>query len=287
MTALGFSLLTMGGLGVFFAAALAIADRKLRVKEDPRIGLALDATPGANCGACGFAGCAAYAEAVVTEGAAITLCPVGGQDTINGLARIMGVDATVAVPHVARLLCHGTAGLARQKAHYEGPTNCAVQDLVSGGAKACQWGCLGGGDCVEVCSFGALEMGPEGLPVVFDDLCTACGACVKACPRGLFELHPVDRNFFVFCKSHDDPKRSKEVCEVACTGCGICARNSQGAIAMVEHLAVIDYAKLDPQIIPIEKCKTNAIGWLRRQSQAAALAAGDRLAAGPAAAGKD
>lgn len=273
MTAFAYSLLTMGGLGIFFAAALAIADKKLRVQEDPRIGLALDATPGANCGACGYAGCNAYAEAVVLEGAPINKCPVGGQDTINGLARIMGVDATTAIRHVARLMCRGTAALARQKAHYEGPTSCAVQDLVSGGGKACQWGCLGGGDCVAVCNFGALEMGPDGLPVVFDDLCTACGACVKACPRDLFELHPIDREFFVFCKSHDDPKRAKEVCDVACTGCGICARNSQGAISMVDSLAVIDYAKLDPHVIPIEKCKTHAIGWLHPKQDLAALTA--------------
>jgi RnfABCDGE-type electron transport complex B subunit len=265
MTALAYSLLAMGGLGAFFAAALAIADKKLRVEEDPRIGLVADALPGANCGACGCAGCNAYAEAVVTEGMAITKCPVGGQDVIDSLALIMGVEAGAAVKHVARLMCRGTASLAKDKASYEGPTNCAVQDLVSGGSKACQWGCLGGGDCVDVCDFGALEMGPDGLPVVYDDLCTACAACVTACPRDLFELHPIDREFFVFCKSHDDPKTSKAVCDAACTGCSICARNSEGAISMVDGLAVIDYDKLNPDIIPIEKCKTNAIGWLHPQ----------------------
>jgi electron transport complex protein RnfB len=267
MSALALSLIAMGGLGAFFAAALAVADKKLRVEEDPRIGLVNDALPGANCGACGYAGCAAYAEAVATEGEVVTKCPVGGQDVINDVARIMGVEAAAAVKHVARLMCRGTASLARTKADYEGPTSCAVQDLVSGGGKACQWGCLGGGDCVEVCDFGALEMGTDGLPIVFDDLCTACGACVKACPRDLFELHPVEREFFVFCKSHDDPKTAKAVCDVACTGCGICARNSEGAITMVDSLAVIDHDKLDPSIIPLEKCKTNAIGWLHPDKQ--------------------
>ena len=262
MSALALSLLAMGGLGAFFAAALAIADKKLRVEEDPRIGLVNDALPGANCGACGYAGCAAYAEAVATEGEAVDKCPVGGQDCIDDVARIMGVEASAAVKHVARLMCRGTSSLARTKADYEGPTDCAVQDLVSGGGKACQWGCLGGGDCVEVCNFGALEMGPDGLPVVFDDLCTACSACVTACPRDLFELHPVEREFFVFCKSHDDPKTAKAACDVACTGCGICARKSEGAITMVDSLAVIDHDAVDPSIIPLEKCKTGAIGWL-------------------------
>ncbi len=263
MEALAYSLLTMGGLGAFFAAALAVADKKLRVEEDPRIGLVAEALPGANCGACGFAGCNAYAEAVATEGEKITGCPVGGQEVIDSMARIMGVEAGSAVKHVVRLMCQGTASLAATKADYSGPTNCAVQDLVSGGSKACQWGCLGGGDCVDVCNFGALEMGEDGLPHVFDDLCTACAACVTACPRDLFELHPVTREFFVFCKSHDDPKTSKAACQVACTGCSICARNSDGAITMQDGLAVIDHDLLvDPTIIPIEKCKTNAIGWL-------------------------
>lgn len=284
MNVLAYSLLTMGGLGLFFAAALAIADRKLRVREDPRIALALDAVPGANCGGCGYAGCAAYAEAVVMEGAPINLCPPGGQDTADKLAAIMGIDAVVSVRQVARLMCRGSSAVARQKADYEGPAGCAVQDLVSGGGKACQWGCLGDGDCVEVCAFGALEMGENGLPVVFDRLCTACGACVKACPRGLFELHPVTREFFVFCRSHDEPKRSRDVCDVACFGCGICVRASQGAITLVDGLAVIDHEKLDPSIIPIGKCRTGAIGWLHPKAMETAPAETDRESTGEPAA---
>lgn len=265
MTALAASILAMGGLGAFFAAALAIADKKLRVEEDPRIGMVNDALPGANCGACGQAGCAAFAEAVVQGTAPVNGCPVGGQDCAEDVARIMGVDAGQSVRHVARLMCRGAIGVAREKADYVGPSQCAVQDLVSGGSKACQYGCLGGGDCVEVCNFGALVMGEDGLPHVFDDLCTACAACVTACPRDLFELHPIDREFFVFCKSHDDPKTAKAACDAACTGCGICARKSEGAIVVQDGLAVIDYDKLDPGLIPLDKCKTGAIGWLHPQ----------------------
>lgn len=262
MMAVVASVLAMGGLGAFFAVSLAIADKKLRVEEDPRIGMVNDVLPGANCGACGFAGCAAFAEGVVGGTAPVNGCPVGGQDCADDVALVMGVDAGTSVRHVVRLMCRGTAALAREKANYEGPSQCAIEDLVSGGSKACQYGCLGGGDCVDVCDFGALEMGPEGLPVVFDDLCTACGACVVACPRDLFELHPIDREFFVFCKSHDDPKTSKAACDAACTGCGICARKSEGAIVLQDGLAVIDYEQLNTDIIPIEKCKTGAIGWL-------------------------
>ena len=265
MTALAASILAMGGLGAFFAAALAIADKKLRVEEDPRIGLVNDTLPGANCGACGYAGCAAFAEGVVQGIAPVNGCPVGGQDCADDVARVMGVSAGEAVRHVVRLMCRGTKANARDKADYEGPGQCAIQDLVSGGGKMCQYGCLGGGDCVDVCNFGALEMGEDGLPFVYDDLCTACAACVTACPRDLFELHPVTREFFVFCKSHDDPKTSKTACDAACTGCGICARNSDGAIVIDAGLAVIDHDQIDPGLIPLEKCKTNAIGWLHPQ----------------------
>jgi H+/Na+-translocating ferredoxin:NAD+ oxidoreductase subunit B len=265
MLALTASMITMGSLGLFFASALAIADKKLRVEEDPRIGMVNDELPGANCGACGYAGCAAFAEGVVNGVAPVNGCPVGGQDCANDVALIMGVSAGEAVRHVARLMCRGTSSLAKAKATYDGPSQCAFQDLVSGGPKACQYGCLGGGDCVDVCTFGALDMGPDGLPVVYDDLCTACAACVTECPRDLFELHPVDREFFVFCKTHDDPKTSKAACDAACNGCGICARKSDGAITMVDFLPVIDYDKLDPAIIPIEKCKNDAIGWLYPQ----------------------
>ncbi len=266
-------LMTMGGLGAFFAAALAVADKKLRVEEDPRIGLVADSLPGANCGACGFAGCNAYAEAVVTGNAPLTGCPVGGQATIDAIASIMGVEAGTAVRRIARLMCRGGNGVAREKARYLGPSGCSVQDIVSGGAKACRWGCLGGGDCVEACGFGALEMGPDGLPVVHEQLCTGCGACVDACPRGLFELHPVDRQFFVFCKNHDDPRTAREVCEAACIGCGLCARKSNGAITMDDGLPVIDYDALDPDIVPVEKCRTGAIGWLHPESRATVDAA--------------
>lgn len=264
------SLATMGGLGALFAGALAVADRKLRVEEDPRIAVVNDALPGANCGACGYAGCAAYAEAVVTGQASVNQCPVGGMDTATTVGAIMGVSAGEMVRHVVRLMCRGTGAISHAKAHYEGPTSCSVQELVAGGEKACQWGCLGGGDCVTACTFDAIGMGPEGLPVVCDDLCTACAACVTACPRHILELHPVDREFFVFCKSHDDARLAKWACDAACISCGICARKSDGAIVMIDNLPVIDYAKLDATIIPLDKCKPGSIGWLHPEKAPAA-----------------
>lgn len=224
---------TMGGLGFVFAGALAIADRKLSVEENPLIGLISDILPGANCGACGKAGCYDFSVHVVDGSVGPNGCPVGGQDVANDIAALLGIEAGTAVKIVARVLCRGgNIEVARKMVEYRGPRSCATMDLVSGGTKMCQYGCMGGGDCVEACTFNAIYLNDNGLPVVVDELCTGCGMCVKACTRNIIELHPADREVFVFCKSHDDPKTSTAVCDVACSGCGICARKSDGGVIM-------------------------------------------------------
>jgi Na+-translocating ferredoxin:NAD+ oxidoreductase subunit B len=255
---------TMGGLGFFFAGALAIADKKLRVEENPLIGEVNDVLPGANCGACGKAGCYDFAVNIVEGTVAVNACPVGGQDVANAIATVMGVDAGAAVKIVARVLCRGGSIEAAQKmVEYRGPQSCATMDLVSGGTKLCQYGCMGGGDCVDACTFNAIHLNDNGLPIVIDELCTGCGMCVKACPRNIIEMHPIDREVFVFCKNHYDPKTAQAVCDVACIGCGICARKSDGGIVMQDGLAVIDWANFDPDKIPFDKCKTSAICYLK------------------------
>lgn len=255
---------TMGGLGFIFAGGLALADKKLRVTENPLIAQVNDALPGANCGACGKAGCYDFAVNVVEGKAKVNGCPVGGEETAQAVADIMGVDAGTSVKMVARVLCHGGNSEAVKKmADYYGPLSCAAMDVVSGGDKMCYYGCLGGGDCVEACPFNAIVMSDNDIPVVIDELCTGCGVCAKECPRDVIEIHPIDRNVFVFCKNHDDSKTSKDVCSVACLGCGICARKSEGGIEMDNYLGVINYDKLDESLIPFDKCRTGAIARLR------------------------
>lgn len=257
---LTFSLLTMAGLGVFFAGALAIADRKLRVEEDPRINQVNDVLPAANCGACGEAGCMAFAVSIVEGRSEVNGCPVGGAETAEAVAAVMGVDAGDTVKLVARVHCRGGKGLVQEKATYDGPQKCSARVLVAGGEQACMWGCVGGGDCVTACQFDAIFMNDAGLPVVIDELCTGCGACARACPRSIITMHPNTREHFVFCSSHDDPKTSRKICQVACIGCGICARKVEESAYMDDGLAVIDYEKLNPAIVPFEKCPTKAIG---------------------------
>jgi len=251
---------TMGGLGFIFAGGLAIADKKLRVEENPLIGKVNDVLPGANCGGCGSAGCYDFAVKVVEGKVSVTGCPVGGEETAKAIAEIMGVDASGSVKMLPVVLCQGGLSEAATKmAHYYGPISCSAMHLVSGADKQCYYGCLGGGDCVEACPFDAMVMNSNGIPEVIPELCTGCGMCVKACPRNVIEMHPADREVFVFCKNHDDPKTAKDVCKVACLGCGVCARPSDGAIVMDDYLPIIDYSKLDESKIPFDKCRTGAI----------------------------
>lgn len=256
------AVITMGGLGLILAGGLAYADRKLRVEENPLIGQINEILPNANCGGCGKAGCYDFAVNVVEGKALVNGCPVGGNETAQKIAEILGLEAGITVKNIPVLLCRGGNSEAVNKmAGYYGPISCKAMHIVSGGDKLCYYGCLGGGDCVDACPFGAMIMNENGLPEVIEELCTSCGNCVKACPRNVLEMHPVDRNVFLFCKNQDDPKRSKEVCTVSCIGCGICARKSDGGVVMTGSLGKINYDLLDESKIPFEKCSTGAIGY--------------------------
>jgi electron transport complex protein RnfB len=260
---------TMGGLGFLFAGGLAIADRKLRVEENPLIGKINDVLPGANCGACSRAGCYDFATAVVEGNAQVNGCPVGGDETSQMVAELMGVEAGAMVKMLPRILCHGgNSEAVRKMADYYGPLSCSAMDIVSGGDKMCYYGCLGGGDCVEACPFDAMYMNDNGIPEVIEELCTSCTMCVQSCPRDIIEMHPQDRNVFVFCKNQDDPKTSKNVCSVACLGCGICARKSDGSVEMDGFLGKVNHEKLNEDLIPFDKCRTGAIGYLRSEDKA-------------------
>jgi len=254
---------TMGGLGLVFATILAIADRKLHVDENPLIEKVFEALPHINCGACGNAGCHDFAVNLVAGRNSVDGCPIGGQELADVLAELLNVKIVQQASNVARLLCQGDNQTAYFKnSEYYGPKDCAAQAIVEGGNKLCAFSCLGGGDCVSVCPVGAIEMNSRGLPDIYEDICTGCGLCIEACPRGVLELHPKERNFFVFCKNHDDPLTSRKVCAAACTACGICVRASDGAIEIIKNLAVITHENIDSTLIPIDRCKTHAIHYM-------------------------
>jgi len=250
----------IGLMGLACGGALALAARFLSVREDPRVERAAELLPGANCGGCGYAGCADYAKAIVLEGAAINLCAPGGGEVIGKIAQLMGVEAAAAERKVALVLCGGDSGNAPRRFAYNGVADCRAAHAVDGGDKQCRYGCLGYGSCARVCPVGAIEITAGGLAVVHPGVCIGCGACVKACPRSLIRMVPVSRTIHVLCSSRDKGPIVKQACKVGCIGCTLCAKLADnGAIAMDGFLAVVDYDKELTNEAVVEKCPGKCI----------------------------
>ncbi len=236
-------------LGVLLALVLFLVAKKFKVEEDPRIDEVEKAMPGANCGGCGFAGCRAFAEsAVKASDLEKHFCPVGGNDTMAKVAAILGFEVKAKAPQVAVIRCNGTCSARPKTNEYDGFPSCKVKAALYSGDTGCSFGCLGCGDCVGACQFGALSMDPEtGLPVVDEEKCTACGACVKACPKLIIELRPKGPRGMrevVVCVNKDKGPVAKKACANACIGCGICVKTcTHDAIVMENNIAYIDPAK--------------------------------------------
>lgn len=261
-------ILLMAVLGLLFSVGLAFAYQKLKVEEDPKVEKVSEILPQVNCGACGFSGCRAFAEALVKGNSATNGCPVGGDEVASQIAEALGVKAKKVIKKVARIHCRGTHEAALDRGSYIGLTSCLASHLI-GGNKQCSYGCMGFGDCARACPFDAMYMNEEGLPVVIEDKCTACGKCVDACPRDIIELLPLRQEVMVFCRSKDRGAVARKVCKNACIACGICVRACPEGIVMENYLAKItDYKKIDSEKIPaIEKCPTDSIGRIHHKEQ--------------------
>ncbi len=183
----------MAGLGGLLAFFLAIANKRLYVYEDPRISQVEELLPHSNCGACGTAGCRNFAEQVVEGKIEPACCTVNTPDQNKNIAALLGVAMGDVEKRVARLACAGGQHVAKMRAHYAGLSSCRAAAVAGGGGKSCAWGCLGLGDCADVCDFDAIHMDRHGLPVVDSAKCTACGDCVDICPKSLFSIQGVTR----------------------------------------------------------------------------------------------
>jgi electron transport complex protein RnfB len=256
-------ILTLGLLTLALAGLIAVASKKLYVFEDPRIDQVEDMLPHANCGACGFPGCRPFAEALVSGAVLPGKCSVSSDEGRAAIASFLGVSLGAEEKRVARLACNGGMNVAINQAYYKGVSSCQAATLISGGGKACSWGCLGYGDCEVVCDFDAISMNEFGIPVVDVQKCTACGDCVEACPKGLFSIHPISHRLWVACKSLEAGDEVLDVCDVGCTACGKCAMDAEdNMITMVKNLPVINYSKDHNTQAPIQRCPTGAIVWL-------------------------
>lgn len=258
------SVAILAGVGLVFAMFIALAYAKLRVYEDPRIDVVASMLPGANCGACGFPGCRGFAEHAVAGKIQPAACNVIDAGGATAIASYLGVDAGQANKKVARLLCAGGTNVAVQRAEYRGLPNCNAAAAVAGGGKGCAWGCLGFGDCAVSCTFGAITMNRYGLPVVDVDKCTACGDCVAACPKALFEIIPLDQHLLVQCRSMIEGDEALESCAVACTACGKCVIDAAPGLVTIERGAARVHYELNAlaDIAATKRCPSGAITWV-------------------------
>ena len=261
------AVLAIGGMGLIFGALLAVAAKIFEVKKDERIPLITECLPGANCGGCGFAGCAAYAEAICNGEAKVNLCPVGGPKAAAKIAEIMGVEAEEDERMVAFVACAGTPEVAKNRYLNNQDIDCHTANRLAGGIKGCTYGCLGCGSCVEKCSFGGISV-VNGVAVVNRNLCTNCGACIEECPRGVIIRIPYSTRAAVFCNSKASGKEVRAVCDVGCLGCGICAKNCpKEAITVENNVARIDGSKCVGCGICVEKCPKKCIELINKTAE--------------------
>jgi len=260
-----YTIASLTTIGIIAAAILYFVAQKFQVKEDPKIDLVEEVLPATNCGGCGHPGCRAFAEACVKADDLSDLhCPVGGNEVMQNVASILGLEVEERSRYVAVVKCSGSFEYRKRTTAYDGAPNCTIAHSLYGGDTDCSYGCLGLGECVAACQFDAMYMDEKtGLPVVIEDKCTACNACVTACPRDIMELWPQakrDRKIFVACVNYDKGGQARKACEVACTGCTKCEQECKyDAITIENYLAYIDpeKCKLCRKCAPV--CPSNSI----------------------------
>jgi Na+-translocating ferredoxin:NAD+ oxidoreductase subunit B len=259
------TIISLGSIGTVAAVILYWASQKFKVIEDPRIDEVEDALPASNCGGCGFAGCRNFAEACVKADELDDLdCPVGGNDVMKTVASILGKEVEQKDKKIAVLLCSGSPKYRDNYNQYDGAKNCTIVSDLYAGETDCQYGCLGLGECVEVCNFEAIYMNPiTNLPEVVEENCTACNACIEICPKNILELRPAgkrSRRIYVSCLNEDLGGAAKKACSVACIGCSKCFKVCpHDAITMNNNLAYIhaDACKLCRKCVDV--CPTDSI----------------------------
>ena len=259
------TLIVIGLLAFILAVILYLVAQKFKVEENPLVSNIIDVLPGANCGGCGFPGCAGFAENCVAknslEGA---FCPAGGNETMSKIATILGLSIKEQNPKIAVLKCQGAPSVRPKLTNYDGVATCAIANATYGGETGCIYGCLGFGDCVKACSFNGVHIDEKtNLPVFDEAICVACGSCVKICPKNIIEVREKKENnqrIYVACHNQDKGAEAKKSCAVACIACNKCVKNCPSeAITITNNCAYIDTKKCSLCRKCASDCPTGAI----------------------------
>lgn len=244
-------LIVLTGLGLIFGFILAYANKKFAIEVNPLIHIVEDVLPKGQCGGCGYAGCLAYAEAVVLNpDVPPNLCLPGKEPVAKAVAELTGKTAAAIEPRVAQLRCAGASDKAVRSFEYKGVDDCVAANLLFGGSKACKYGCLGLGTCVKNCPFDALSMSDASLPVVDPDKCTGCGKCESVCPKKVITMMPLTARVRVNCSSRDKGPVARKACSAACIACTLCVRECPYQAVKVEN----NVAVVDPAVCVANNC---------------------------------
>ena len=260
-----YAIIVLGGIGLLGAVILYVVSKRFYVKEDPRIALIEELLPGANCGSCGRSGCHDFASACASASTLESLvCPGAGNEAMAKIASIVGLDSVKSVPNVAVLKCGGSCQVRPVISNYDSAVSCAVMQQLGSGTTGCPFGCLGCGDCVDVCNWNAIHLDPvSGLPVIDQEKCSGCGVCTRKCPRRLLELRPKGpkgRRVWVACSNTERGAVARKECGAACIGCMKCEKACPfGAVTVKDNLSYIDAEKCRLCRKCVVVCPTGAI----------------------------
>lgn len=254
------AVLVLGGISALCALLLVLASKYMAVPVDEKFPALRGCLPGANCGACGYAGCDGYANALAAgEELKTNKCVAGGTDVAVALAETLGVEAEAVAEVNAYVLCSGSCEVTKKRAEFQGAQTCAAAKLLFGGDGACGYGCLGYGDCAAVCHEHAINL-VNGVARINDLRCMGCGACARTCPQHIIAVLPKEIDVFVGCSNHDRGPAVKAVCSAGCIGCGLCAKKCpSGAITLLNNLPKVDYDKCTGCTVCTEVCPVKCI----------------------------